>query len=97
MTDKHLTQLPVEKFFTFASDDYDMRVECRFEHKTLWLLQATIAKRYQALLKPTLTTSLHAPLPTSKIIWGHNRGHQPKSNTIKLCKFNSDSYQMRLL
>ncbi|NTY86514.1 hypothetical protein FCH33_06980 [Serratia fonticola] len=47
--------------------------------------------------KPPPTTNLHAPLPTSKIIWGHNRGHQPKYNTIKLSKFNSTSYQMRLL
>ncbi|CAI1191533.1 Uncharacterised protein [Serratia fonticola] len=44
MTDKHLTQLPVDEFVTFASDDCDVHVECRFEHETL----ATFASLYYA-------------------------------------------------
>ncbi|QCR59124.1 hypothetical protein FD644_01645 [Serratia fonticola] len=47
--------------------------------------------------RPPTTSLQYLLLSTSKIIWGHNRGHQPKSNTIKLSKFNSTSYQMRLL
>lgn len=35
--------------------------------------------------------------PTSKIIWGHNRGHGSKSKLIKLTKFKLIGYQMRLL
>lgn len=31
----------------FASDDSEVRVECRFEQETLWLPQATIAHLYQ--------------------------------------------------
>ncbi len=31
----------------FASDDGEVRVECRFEQETLWLPQATIASLYQ--------------------------------------------------
>jgi hypothetical protein len=47
MTDKHLTQSPAGEFVLFASDDGEVRVECRFEHETLWLSQATIASLYQ--------------------------------------------------
>ncbi|APS32700.1 MULTISPECIES: virulence RhuM family protein [Serratia] len=47
MTDKHLTQSPVGEFVMFASDDGEVRVECRFEQETLWLPQATIANLYQ--------------------------------------------------
>lgn len=31
----------------FASNDGEVRVECRFEQETLWLPQATIANLYQ--------------------------------------------------
>lgn len=47
MTDKHLTQSPAGEFVMFASDDGEVRVECRFEQETLWLPQATIANLYQ--------------------------------------------------
>lgn len=47
MADKHLTQSPAGEFVMFASDDGEVRVECRFEHETLWLPQATIANLYQ--------------------------------------------------
>jgi len=47
MTDKYLTQSPAGEFVMFASDDGDVRVECRFEQETLWLPQATIANLYQ--------------------------------------------------
>lgn len=47
MTDKHLTQSPAGEFVMFASDDGEVRVECRFEQETLWLSQATIASLYQ--------------------------------------------------
>ena len=47
MTDKHLTQSPAGEFIMFASDDGEVRVECRFEQETLWLPQATIANLYQ--------------------------------------------------
>ncbi len=46
MADKHLTQSPADEFVMFASDDGEVRVECRFEHETLWLPQATIANLY---------------------------------------------------
>lgn len=47
MTDKYLTQSPAGEFVMFASDDGEVRVECRFEQETLWLPQATIANLYQ--------------------------------------------------
>ncbi|CAI1102436.1 virulence RhuM family protein [Serratia ficaria] len=47
MTEKHLTQSPAGEFVMFASDDGEVRVECRFEQETLWLPQATIANLYQ--------------------------------------------------
>lgn len=47
MADKQLTQSPAGEFVMFASDDGEVRVECRFEHETLWLPQATIANLYQ--------------------------------------------------
>ncbi|CUZ62099.1 hydroxyacid dehydrogenase [Serratia marcescens] len=47
MADKHLTQSPAGEFVMFASDDGEVRVECRFEQETLWLPQATIANLYQ--------------------------------------------------
>ncbi|MCW7761363.1 virulence RhuM family protein [Photorhabdus luminescens] len=47
MTDKHLTQSPAGEFIMFASDDGEVRVECRFEQETLWLPQATIANLYR--------------------------------------------------
>ena len=47
MTDKYLTQSPAGEFVMFASDDGEVRVECRFEQETLWLSQATIASLYQ--------------------------------------------------
>lgn len=47
MTDKHLTQSPAGEFVMFSSGDGKVCVECRFEHETLWLPQATIAKLYQ--------------------------------------------------
>lgn len=47
MADKHLTQSPAGEFVMFASDDDEVRVECRFEQETLWLPQATIANLYQ--------------------------------------------------
>ncbi|MGQ6009863.1 virulence RhuM family protein [Serratia sp. IR-2025] len=47
MSDKHLTQSPAGEFVMFASDDGEVRVECRFEQETLWLPQATIANLYQ--------------------------------------------------
>lgn len=157
MTDKHLTQPPAGEFVMFASDDGEVRVECRFEHETLWLPQATIANLYQvtpqaitqhikaiyeegeleqsATCKSYLQVQregtrqvsrnmLHYSLPviiavgyrrfttvenrhqqvafmppisTSKIIWGHNRGHGSKLDKIKISKFNSNGYQVRLL
>lgn len=33
MTDKHLTQLPVDEFVTFASDDCDVRVNAALSTK----------------------------------------------------------------
>ena len=53
MTDKYLTQSPAGEFVMFASDDGEVRVECRFEQETLWLPQATIANLYQPSLKET--------------------------------------------
>lgn len=47
MADEHLTQSPTGEFVMFASDDGEVRVECRFEQETLWLPQATIANLYQ--------------------------------------------------
>lgn len=47
MANKHLTQSPAGEFVMFASDDGEVRVECRFEHETLWLPQSTIAGLYQ--------------------------------------------------
>ncbi len=47
MADKHLTQSPAGEFVMFASDDGEVRVECRLEQETLWLPQATIANLYQ--------------------------------------------------
>ncbi|ENJ9373862.1 virulence RhuM family protein, partial [Salmonella enterica] len=47
MADKYLTQSPAGEFVMFASDDGEVRVECRFEQETLWLPQATIANLYQ--------------------------------------------------
>lgn len=47
MSDKDLTQSPAGEFVMFASDDGEVRVECRFEQETLWLPQATIANLYQ--------------------------------------------------
>lgn len=47
MADEHLTQSPAGEFVMFASDDGEVRVECRFEQETLWLPQATIANLYQ--------------------------------------------------
>ncbi|WP_129543512.1 virulence RhuM family protein [Serratia sp. 1D1416] len=47
MTNKQLTQSPAGEFVMFASDDGEVRVECRFEQETLWLPQATIANLYQ--------------------------------------------------
>ncbi|AIM19739.1 virulence RhuM family protein [Serratia marcescens] len=47
MANKHLTQSPAGEFVMFASDDGEVRVECRFEQETLWLPQATIANLYQ--------------------------------------------------
>ncbi|EOC0417550.1 virulence RhuM family protein [Cronobacter malonaticus] len=47
MTDQYLTQPPAGEFIMFASDDGEIRVECRFEQETLWLSQATIANLYQ--------------------------------------------------
>ncbi|CAI2433169.1 Virulence protein [Serratia ficaria] len=47
MTEKHLTHSPAGEFVMFASDDGEVRVECRFEQETLWLPQATIANLYQ--------------------------------------------------
>lgn len=46
MADKHLTQSPAGEFVMFASGDEKVRVECRFEHETLWWPQATIANLY---------------------------------------------------
>lgn len=37
MSDKDLTQSPAGEFVMFASDDGEVRVECRFEQETLWL------------------------------------------------------------
>lgn len=48
MADEHLTQSPAGEFVMFASDDGEVRVECRFEHETLCLLQTIIANLYQA-------------------------------------------------
>ncbi|VEA61176.1 Virulence protein [Serratia plymuthica] len=47
MADEHLTPSPAGEFVMFASDDGEVRVECRFEQETLWLPQATIANLYQ--------------------------------------------------
>lgn len=47
MPEQHLSQTPVGEFIMFASDDGEVRVECRFEQETLWLPQATIANLYQ--------------------------------------------------
>ncbi|BBG67282.1 DNA-binding protein [Serratia marcescens] len=43
MANKHLTQSPVGEFVMFASDDGEVRIECRFEQET----RATIAFLYQ--------------------------------------------------
>jgi hypothetical protein len=47
MTEELSGQAPAGEFIMFASDDGEMRVECRFEQETLWLPQATIANLYQ--------------------------------------------------
>ena len=57
MTDKHLTQSPAGEFVMFASDDGEVRVECRFEQETLWLPQATIANLYQVTPRRLHSTS----------------------------------------
>lgn len=47
MTEELSGQAPAGEFIMFASDDGEVRVECRFEQETLWLPQATIANLYQ--------------------------------------------------
>jgi Virulence protein len=47
MADKHLTQSPAGEFVMFASDDGEVRVECRFEQETLGQPQAAIVNLYQ--------------------------------------------------
>ena len=41
MADKDVIQSPAGEFVMFASDDGEVRVECRFEQETLWLSQQT--------------------------------------------------------
>ena len=47
MAKENLTSSPAGEFIMFASEDGEVRVECRFEQETLWLPQATIASLYQ--------------------------------------------------
>ena len=47
MAKETITSSPAGEFIMFASDDGEVRVECRFEQETLWLPQATIASLYQ--------------------------------------------------
>lgn len=47
MAKENITSSPAGEFIMFASEDGEVRVECRFEQETLWLPQATIASLYQ--------------------------------------------------
>lgn len=47
MTEELSGLAPAGEFIMFASDDGEVRVECRFEQETLWLPHATIVNLYQ--------------------------------------------------
>ncbi|MDU7201244.1 MAG: RhuM family protein [Enterobacteriaceae bacterium] len=47
MPDESLISSPQGEFILFTSGDGTVRVECRFDHETLWLSQATMAELYQ--------------------------------------------------
>lgn len=47
MSNKDLPHAPAGEFLLFASDDGQVRIECRFEGDTLWLSQAMMAELYQ--------------------------------------------------
>ncbi|HCB0991181.1 TPA: DNA-binding protein [Klebsiella variicola subsp. variicola] len=47
MAKENIPSFPAGEFIMFASDDGEVRVECRFEQETLWLPQATITNLYQ--------------------------------------------------
>lgn len=39
--------LPKSEFILYRSEDGCTRVQCRFEHETLWLIQAQIAELFE--------------------------------------------------
>jgi hypothetical protein len=47
MADESLTQSPADESIMFASGDGKVRIEYRFEQKTLWFSKAAIASLYQ--------------------------------------------------
>lgn len=47
MSEKDLPQAPAGEFVMFSSEDGQIRIECRFEHDTLWLPQSAMAELYQ--------------------------------------------------
>ena len=57
MTEELSGQAPAGEFIMFASDDGEVRVECRFEQETLWLPQATIATFIRLHRRPLHSTS----------------------------------------
>ncbi len=72
MADKYLTQSPAGEFVMFASDDGEVRVECRFEQETLWLLRQP---------SPTFIRSPRAVTQHIKAI--HEEGELEQNATCK--------------